>query len=93
MTLPLPHGWTLERIRHVSGDETAVALPADQPATVWRPGSGYNPILPDLVLGFGALCLAHVADDGWYMGSIIADGSLSCWAYYGDDLYEALRGL
>lgn len=93
MTLPLPHGWTLERIRRVSGDETAVVLPANQPAAVWQQGSGYKPISPDLVLGLSGLCLAHVADDGWYMGSINPDGSLSCWAYYGDDLYEALRGL
>lgn len=48
---------------------------------------------PEIVLGFHSLCLVKPADDDdWYMGSLYDDGSIDCWAAYGD-LYEALRGL
>ncbi|MFC5724689.1 hypothetical protein ACFP1Z_31515 [Streptomyces gamaensis] len=51
-------------------------------------------IPPAVVLGFGTLCLVQSADDTeWYMGSLNDDGSAICWAHYGDDLFEALRGL
>ncbi|MEV5828181.1 hypothetical protein AB0L25_21750 [Spirillospora sp. NPDC052242] len=41
---------------------------------------------------FDELCLVH-ADGEWLMGGVGGDGSVLCWASYGDDLYEALRGL
>ncbi|RAG81972.1 hypothetical protein DN069_30090 [Streptacidiphilus pinicola] len=33
------------------------------------------------------------ADDEWFKGRRDADGSLVCWASYGSDLAEAIRGL
>ncbi|MDQ1046906.1 hypothetical protein [Streptomyces sp. V4I2] len=48
---------------------------------------------PEIVLGFGGLCLVKaVNDDHWYMGSLNDDGSVICWSVY-DNLYEALRSL
>ncbi|MFI9393008.1 hypothetical protein ACIG53_19200 [Streptomyces bauhiniae] len=48
---------------------------------------------PELVPGFHSLCiLKPLHDDDWYMGSLYDDGSVDCWAIYGD-LHEALRGL
>ncbi|MER5477283.1 hypothetical protein ABT026_09900 [Streptomyces sp. NPDC002734] len=89
----LPEGWTLRRIREVSGDREAVAL--DPGRTVrWVAGVGDPETLrPEIVLGFHGLCLVKpVGDDDWYMGSLYDDGSVDCWTAY-DDLYEALRGL
>ncbi|MBV1849068.1 hypothetical protein [Catellatospora tritici] len=93
MDSELPDGWSLERIRQVSGAEDAVALSTDRPVSYREPGSDDVPLQPDLALGFDGLCLVRVDGDGWYMGSVLADGSVVCWARYGDDLYEALRGL
>jgi hypothetical protein len=80
----------------VSGDETAAVLSSDRAVVVLLPGQNtdFQQIQPDLVLGFHELCLVRAAgSDDWYMGSLAADGSITCWASYGNDLYEALRGL
>lgn len=54
--------------------------------------AGAHEILrPEIVLGFHGLCVRPVHDD-WHMGSLYDDGSIDCWAAYGD-LYQALRGL
>ncbi|MFF7748064.1 hypothetical protein ACFZCP_02185 [Streptomyces sp. NPDC007971] len=89
----LPAGWTLQRIRDVSGDREAVALDPNR-AVKWGAGAGAHEVLhPEFVLGFHGLCLVKpVHDDDWYMGSLYDDGSIDCWSAY-DDLYEALRGL
>lgn len=89
----LPPQWTLQRIREVSGDPETVALDTDRVVT-WVAGPGADEILhPEIVLGFHGLCLVKsLDDDDWYMGSLYEDGSIGCWAAYGD-LYEALRGL
>lgn len=90
----LPPGWSLQRIRDVSGDREAVALDPDR-AVKWLagPGASDEVIHPEIVLGFHSLCLVKpVHDDDWYMGSLDDDGSVECWSAY-DDLYEALRGL
>jgi len=90
----LPAGWTLQRIRDVSGDQEAVALHADR-AGVWcgQPGGADEVVRPGLVLGFHGLCLVQSLDDeDWYMGTLNDDGSVDCWSAY-DDLFEALRGL
>ncbi|MGW3667013.1 hypothetical protein [Streptomyces sp. NPDC005141] len=90
----LPSGWSLQQIRDVSGDQEAVALNRNR-AVKWvaRPGAPDEVLHPEIVLGFHSLCLVKpVHDDDWYMGRLYDDGSIDCWAAYGD-LYEALRGL
>ncbi|MET7726577.1 hypothetical protein [Streptomyces mirabilis] len=89
----LPLGWTLQRIRDVSGDREAVALDPNR-AVQWVADAGAPEVLyPEIILGFHSLCLVKpVEDDDWYMGSLYDDGSIDCWSAYGD-LYEALRGL
>lgn len=90
----LPAGWTVERLRAVSGDRAAVPISPDRPVSVvvGPPDSEPTALRPDLVLAFGGLCLVR-EDDEWYMGSLNDDGSVICWAGYGDNLEEALRGL
>ncbi|MFJ6613406.1 hypothetical protein ACIQPT_24355 [Streptomyces sp. NPDC091289] len=90
----LPPGWTLQRIRDVSGDREAVVLDANR-TVKWVAGvaGADEAIQPEIVLGFHSLCLVKpVDDDDWYMGSLYDDGSIDCWSAY-DDLYEGLRGL
>ncbi|MGW2820900.1 hypothetical protein ACWC24_07815 [Streptomyces sp. NPDC001443] len=90
----LPQGWTLQRIRDVSGDREAVALDPDRPVKWVGVGQEHEMPRPEIVLGFHSLCLVMpVDDDGWYMGSLHEDGSVVCWTSYGANLYEALRGL
>ncbi|MFJ1973804.1 hypothetical protein ACIO93_34670 [Streptomyces sp. NPDC087903] len=89
----LPTGWTLEKIRAVSGDRGAVALSTDRVVTwLGRPDQDER-LLPEIVLGFHTLCLVKPVDDeDWYMGSLNGDGSADCWSAY-CDFREALRGL
>ncbi|WP_371576901.1 hypothetical protein [Streptomyces sp. NBC_01314] len=87
----LPAGWTLEKIRKISGDREATPLDTDRAVTGWPAQS--ERLHPEIVLGFHELCLVKAAnDDDWYMGSLNDDGSITCWSTY-NDLYEALRGL
>lgn len=90
----LPAGWTLDAIRHVSGDKEAKALDADRCVEWVADGPrGHERLYPEIVLGFRGLCLVKpINDDDWYMGSLNDDGSVDCWSAYGD-LHEALRGL
>lgn len=49
---------------------------------------------PAAVLAFGVLCLVKEEHTNeWYMGHLESDGSVLCWAGYGDDLLEAIHGL
>ncbi|MET9416752.1 hypothetical protein ABZY03_21690 [Streptomyces klenkii] len=90
----LPAGWSLQQIREVSGDREAVPLDTDRAVTRALPPAADEVICPAIVLGFHTLCLVQSADDAeWYMGSLNDDGSIICWSNYGDNLYEALRGL
>jgi len=90
----LPAGWTSERLRSVSGDSEATALSADRLVTVERPGQIAAGIDPRFVLAFHDLALVQDRDDSdWYMGAIHADGTVSCWASYGEDLETAIRSL
>ncbi|QES51767.1 hypothetical protein DEJ50_31860 [Streptomyces venezuelae] len=88
----LPDGWSLERLRAVSGVPSAVPLSLDR-VVVEDSGQGEaTPLRPDAVLAFHDLCL--VREDGdWYMGHLHEDGSVSCWASYGPDLEAAIRAL
>jgi hypothetical protein len=90
----LPPGCTLQQIRNVSGDREAVPLDPNRPVKwIGPPGGSDEMLYPEVVLGFQGLSLVKpVHDDDWYMGSLYDDGSIICWAAYGD-LYEALRGL
>ncbi|WP_042384051.1 hypothetical protein [Streptacidiphilus melanogenes] len=93
MNADLPDGWTIERVRSASGDAEAVPLSLERLVVVEQHGHvDYEVLQPDLILSFHDLCLAR-ADDEWYMGQLDTDGSLICWASYGSDLVEAIRGL
>ncbi|BAU87696.1 hypothetical protein SLA_6830 [Streptomyces laurentii] len=94
MNAGLPDGWTIERLRSVSGDPEAAVLSPDRRVVVEDHGGvgGHTPLRPEIVLSFHELCLVR-ADDEWYMGQLGADGSIVCWASYGCALEEALRGL
>ncbi|MFB6535818.1 hypothetical protein ACFCY8_26725 [Streptomyces noursei] len=93
MGADLPDGWTIERVRSVSGDAEAVLLSLERLVVVEQYGlADYDVLQPDVILSFHDLCLAY-ADDDWFMGQLDADGSVICWASYGPDLAEAIRGL
>ncbi|MCF3103010.1 hypothetical protein IPZ58_15640 [Streptomyces roseoverticillatus] len=93
MNSGLPAGWTIERVRSLSGDPSAVALSCDRLVVVEVVGrDDYKPLRPDAILAFHELCL--VRDDGeWFMGQLDDGGSVICWASYGSDLSEAIRSL
>ncbi|MGW3321462.1 hypothetical protein [Streptomyces virginiae] len=93
MNSGLPAGWTIERVRALSGDRSAALLSCDRFVVVEPAGQAdYEPLRPDVMLAFHDLCL--VRDEGeWFMGQLDADGSVICWASYGSDLAEAIRGL
>lgn len=93
----MPSGWTVERLRTVSGDDTAIPLEPTMPVTAELPGqpAGANTftLQPEIVIACHELCVVKcVDDDDWYMGTIYDDGSIVCWAAYAD-LEQALRGL
>ncbi|GAA4881911.1 hypothetical protein [Kitasatospora terrestris] len=93
MNAELPDGWTIERVRSVSGDARAELLPLERLVVVEQCGAAdYDVLRPDVILSFHELCLAH-ADGEWFMGQLDADGSVVCWSSYGPDLAEAVRGL
>ncbi|MEU9033425.1 hypothetical protein AB0D45_00680 [Streptomyces sp. NPDC048352] len=93
MNAELPDGWTIERVRSVSGDGQAELLSLERLVVVEQVGSAdYDVLQPDVILSFHGLCLAR-ADGEWFMGELDADGSLVCWASYGSELGEAIRGL
>lgn len=88
----LPEGWDLDRVRAVGGlrDE-----PALLPVATYVVEEGIDDLVelsPKAILDCGGLYL--VLDfAGWHMGHMDADdGSIVCWACYGD-LATALRGL
>ncbi|GGV42238.1 hypothetical protein GCM10010182_78670 [Actinomadura cremea] len=96
--MPLPPGWTIERVREVSGCARAAVLAAEDVAALdvrEVEGRADVPVgtgTIELVMTFDELCLVNVQGE-WLMGSVNEDGSMLCWASYGDDLHEALRGL
>lgn len=97
MTSPLPSGWTVERLRTVSGDDTAIPLEPTMTVTAepfgQLAGAGTLTLQPEIVIACHQLCVVRcIDDDDWYMGTIYDDGSIHCWGIY-PDLEEALRGL
>ncbi|WP_157520665.1 hypothetical protein [Herbidospora daliensis] len=82
----LPEGWTLARVAEVAVAEDAVLLPLDTP--VLLDGA---PVRPSLIIMVGG---RYVVRDGEYLvGEMDGSGVISCWASYGDDLADVLRGL
>ncbi|KWT58424.1 hypothetical protein ADL21_29565 [Streptomyces albus subsp. albus] len=93
MNSGLPAGWTIERVRALSGDPSAASLSFDRLVVVETAGQDdYEPLRPDVILAFHELCLV-MHDDEWFMGQLDDDGSVICWASYGSDLAEAIRSL
>ena len=92
----MPIGWTVERLRTVSGDDTAVPLQPTMAVTAdlaGRAGGATLTLRPEIVIACHELCVVKcLDDDNWYMGTIHDDGSILCWATY-PDLEQALRGL
>ncbi|WP_030456496.1 hypothetical protein [Herbidospora cretacea] len=82
----LPEGWTLTRVAQVAGAEEAVLMPLDTPVLL-----GDVPVRPSLIIRVGGLCV--VRDDDYLVGETDDLGVISCWASYGDDLADVLRGL
>ncbi|MFF5393457.1 hypothetical protein ACFY5H_35070 [Streptomyces sp. NPDC013012] len=89
----LTAGWTIERVRALSGDPSTAPLSLDRLVVVEvADQSAYELLRPNVILAFHELCL--VRDDGeWFMGQLDDDGSVICWASYGSDLAEAIRSL
>ncbi|MEW1701179.1 hypothetical protein [Streptomyces sp. NPDC091278] len=80
-------------MRALSGDPSAVSLSFDRLVVLEVVGQDdYEPLRPDVILAFHELCLVR-DDDEWFMGQLDKDGSVICWASYGSDLAEAIRGL
>ncbi|MGK5553022.1 hypothetical protein ACSNOI_15525 [Actinomadura kijaniata] len=95
MRARLPDGWTIERVRAVSGDRAAVLLPAEQVGAVRlvAPDPEHGVVLrPDLVIGFGGSYLLRVRRD-WFLAFRDGDGTIFGYANQGSDLEEALRSL
>ncbi|MEV0412858.1 hypothetical protein AB0I68_19155 [Streptomyces sp. NPDC050448] len=89
MISPLPAGWSIDRIRALSGDATAAVVPPDRRVLLED-----TALEPELILSFHGLCLVRARDDeDWYMGELAPDGTLTCWSSYGPDLATAIRGL
>ncbi|MFD4904752.1 hypothetical protein, partial [Kitasatospora purpeofusca] len=93
VTADLPDGWTIEQVRRASGDAEADLLSLERLVVVEQHDSAdYDVLRPDFILSFHGLCLARAGGE-WFMGELDTDGSLICWASYGPDLAEAVRGL
>ncbi|RCV47874.1 hypothetical protein [Marinitenerispora sediminis] len=93
MDSSLPAGWTIERVRALSGDRTAALLSPERLVVVDEyDQADYSTLRPDAVISFHDLCLVWAAGT-WFMGHLEPDGSVICWASYGPDLYEAVRAL
>ena len=93
MNAGLPEGWTIDRVRRVSGDSEAAVLSVERSVVVSAgDNASYTPLQPDTIISFHGLCLAR-ADDEWFMRDLEANGSVTCWACYGSDLERAIQSL
>ncbi|WP_405891111.1 hypothetical protein OG612_04360 [Streptomyces sp. NBC_01527] len=89
----LPDGWTIERVRSASQDPQAARLSLERLVVVEEHDlADYTLLHSDVILSFTGICLARAGGD-WFMGEVDTDGSVICWASYGPDLGEAIRGL
>jgi hypothetical protein len=91
----LPRDWTLERVRSVQ--PTAVLLDPAEHLVVYESGIAreLRELQPAVIIGVGDFAVVRAAGTGdWWTGQLDhSDGSITCWATYGDGLGEALRSL
>ena len=98
----LPAGWTIERVREVAQGH-AELTPVDTVATVdhftrsddgTRHRDGTTPLNVTCIVNLSGLYLVNHADDGeWHMGQIADHNVIRCWASYGNDFEQAIKGL
>nr|WP_223183995.1 MULTISPECIES: hypothetical protein [unclassified Streptomyces] len=68
-------------------------ISVDRPVVVEDLVQGdHTTLRPHAILAFHGFCLVEDSGD-WFMGELNHDGSVFCWASYGPDLAEAIRGL
>ncbi|MFC9293844.1 hypothetical protein ACFTWH_08755 [Streptomyces sp. NPDC057011] len=70
MNSVLPAGWTIERLRVLSGDPSAAPLSFDRRVVLEVAGQDdYELLQPDVILAFHELCLVR-DDDEWFWVSL-----------------------
>jgi hypothetical protein len=89
-------GWTIERVREL--EPSALLLDPAEHYVVHQSSvnqAAYEELRPAAILSFSGLCLVReVGSTDWWMGELDeTDGSIACWAAYGDDLAKAIRAL
>jgi hypothetical protein len=88
----LPPGWSLERLRRIERSAELLEPEAHQAVMIVR--DEHFPLDLEVIINFGGLCLVRArGEDGWYMGQIASDGSITCWGDYGPDLAKAIESL
>ncbi|MFJ4189497.1 DUF4419 domain-containing protein [Kitasatospora sp. NPDC089509] len=87
----LPQGWTIERVREVSGAAWAELVPTDGVTVANVAGEPVGPAVA--LIRFGLFCLVRCAgDDDWYFGLRLRDGTVHLEGSRGPDLAGALAG-
>ncbi|MEU9577311.1 hypothetical protein [Streptomyces chilikensis] len=90
----LPAGWTIERVREVSGVPDAVVVDGGRAVTrvAWPPDGEDQPVGPEVVLRFGGPAVVRGAgDEDRSMGHFEDDGSVCCWS--AGTFHPMVRGL
>ncbi|MFD9692157.1 DUF4419 domain-containing protein [Kitasatospora sp. NPDC059088] len=86
----LPPGWTVERVREVSGSPWAKLVRADGVTVERREG---GPVGAVALIRFSHFCLVRCAgDDDWYAALPLPDGTVQLGRSRGPDLAGALAG-
>lgn len=89
----LPSGWTIQRIRDMGVREVRL-LPVEDRDVFEQGVDDYVQLDPTVIIDCGGLYLVHDRGDGmWHMGDVEDDGTIVCWAGYGQDLADAIRAL
>lgn len=88
----LPEGWTMRRVREVAGGH-AELVPLTVPVTIELVNGERTAIRPTAILDFSGLHLVRDEDGVWCMGQLDDEDVIRCWAGYGTDLEDAIRGL
>ncbi|WP_151774398.1 hypothetical protein [Streptomyces abyssomicinicus] len=90
----LPAGWTIERVRELSGVPDAVVVDNVRAVTrvAWPPDGEDRPVTPEVVIRLGGLAVVKgVGGEDWYTGHFEDDGGVCCWS--AGTLHQMLRGL